>query len=70
MACLNMREKCQKTKNVWKEGRPTFSDVLQRFWENFEHPEGGKEAGEQFLALRQEKNTAVDYAVTFHTLVA
>ncbi|KAL0190182.1 hypothetical protein M9458_012880 [Cirrhinus mrigala] len=38
--------------------------------EVFEHPVDGKEAGEQLLQLRQGKNTAADFALTFRTLAA
>lgn len=34
----------------------------------FEHPEGGKDAGDQFLTLPQAKNTAAECALNFCTL--
>lgn len=34
----------------------------------FEHPEGGKDAGDQFLTLQQAKNTAAECALKFCTL--
>lgn len=52
---------------VWSDGRPTFTtydSFLQRFCEILEHPEGGKEAGEQLLVLCQGKSTAKEYALT------
>ncbi|KAL0192337.1 hypothetical protein M9458_010633, partial [Cirrhinus mrigala] len=58
---------------VWSEDRvvfPTFTDFLRNFREVFEHPADGKAAGEQLLRLRQGKNTAADYALTFRTLAA
>ncbi len=36
----------------------------------FEHTAGGKEAGEQLLTLRQGRDTAADYSLTFRTLAA
>lgn len=41
---------------------------LQRFREVFEHPEGGKNAGDQLLTLRQGRNTAAEFALTFRSL--
>ncbi|MGL5565866.1 MAG: DUF4939 domain-containing protein, partial [Plesiomonas sp.] len=58
---------------VWSEGRSTFHsyrEFLKRFREIFEHPEGGKEAGELLLELRQGKQTVAEYALTFCTLAA
>ncbi len=58
---------------VWSDVRavfPSFSSFLQRFREVFEHPAGGKEVGEQLLALRQGRSTAADYALSFRTLSA
>ncbi len=49
---------------------PSFTSFLQRFREVFEHPAGGKEVGEQLLALRQGRSTAADYALSFRTLSA
>lgn len=46
----------------------TFNDFMQRLKEMFEHPEGGKSAGEQLLVLRQGRNTAAEFALTFRTL--
>lgn len=36
----------------------------------FEHPTGGKEVGEQLLALRQGTSSVAEYALTFRTLAA
>ncbi|KAI2653667.1 Transposon Tf2-9 polyprotein [Labeo rohita] len=47
---------------------PTFDAFLQHFCEVFEHPAGGKSAGDQLLSLSQGKRTAADYALTFRTL--
>lgn len=58
---------------VWKNDHPMFTSLeefLQRFHEIFEHAEGGKEAGELLLALRQGKQTAAEYTLTFRTLAA
>ncbi len=56
------------------EGRqlsfPSFDCFLKRFREVFEHSAGGKEPGEQLLALRQGRSTALDYALSFRTLAA
>jgi len=49
---------------------PTFSAFLQNFKEVFNHPEGGKSAGDQLLSLSQGKNTAAEYALSFRTLAA
>ncbi len=49
---------------------PSFTRFLQRFREVFKHPAGGKEVGEQLLALRQRRSTAADYALSFRTLSA
>ncbi len=49
---------------------PSFTDFLRQFREVFEHTAGGKEAGEQQLALPQGKDTAADYSLTFRTLAA
>ncbi len=49
---------------------PSFTCFLQCFQEVFEHSAGRKEAGEQLLALRQGRNTATDYALSFRTLAA
>ncbi len=58
---------------VWSEDRPTFPSFrvfIQRFKEVFEHPAGGKEAGEQLLSLRQGGSSAADYALSFRTLAS
>ncbi len=58
---------------VWSDERavfPSFTHFLQRFREVFKHPAGGKLVGEQLLALRQGRSTAVDYALSFRTLSA
>ncbi len=58
---------------VWREDRPTFPSFrafIQRFKEVFEHPAGGREAGEQLLTLRQGRSSAADYALSFRTLAA
>lgn len=49
---------------------PSFTDFLRQFREVFKHTAGGKEAGEQLLMLRQGKDTAADYSLTFRTLAA
>lgn len=49
---------------------PTFTQFLQQFQDVFEHPAGGKGAGEQLLTLSQGHSTAADYALTFRTLAA
>ncbi len=36
----------------------------------FEHPAGGKEAGEQLLSLRQGRGSAADYTFSYRTLAA
>ncbi len=49
---------------VWSEDRPTFPSFrafIQRFKEVFEHPAGGKEAGEQLLSLRQGRGSALSH---------
>lgn len=51
---------------VWS----SLEEFLQRFRKIFEHAEGGKEAGELLLALRQGKQTAAEYALTFCTIAA
>ncbi len=59
---------------VTAEGRrlafPSFDYFLKIFHKVFEHSAGGKEPGEQLLALRQGRSTAVDYALSFRTLAA
>ncbi len=58
---------------VWSDERavfPSFTSFLQCFREVFEHPAGGKEVGEQLLALRQGRGTAADYALSFRALSA
>ncbi len=58
---------------VWDGGSmsfPPYNDFLRQFREVFELTAGGKEAGEQLLALRQGKDTASDYSLTFRTLAA
>ncbi len=49
---------------------PSFSAFILWFKEVFEHPTGGKEAGEQLLSLRQGRGSVADYALSFHTLAA
>ncbi|KAL0161744.1 hypothetical protein M9458_045469, partial [Cirrhinus mrigala] len=49
---------------------PTFGQFLHHFREVFEHPTGGKGAGEQLLELSQGRRTAADYALSFRTLAA
>ncbi|KAL0154077.1 hypothetical protein M9458_050536 [Cirrhinus mrigala] len=49
---------------------PTFGQFLPHFREVFEHPTGGKGAGEQLLELSQGRRTAADYALSFRTLAA
>ncbi|KAL0180477.1 hypothetical protein M9458_022883 [Cirrhinus mrigala] len=58
---------------VWDLNRPsfpTFKEFLRRFKEVFDYPEGGEGAGEQILTLRQGRNTAAEFALTFRTLAA
>lgn len=61
---------------VWREDGsafPTFDNFLQQFREVFEHPEGGKGAGDLLLTLcqgRSMRSTAAKYALTFRTLAA
>ncbi len=58
---------------VWSDDHsafPTFTAFIQRFKEVFEHPAGGKEAGEQLISLRQRGSSAADYALSFRTLAA
>ncbi|KAL0185425.1 hypothetical protein M9458_021122, partial [Cirrhinus mrigala] len=58
---------------VWDLNRPSFpsfKEFLRRFKEVFDYPEGGLGAGEQILMLRQGKNTAAEFALTFRTLAA
>ncbi|MGL5598257.1 MAG: hypothetical protein ACRDDA_09130, partial [Aeromonas sp.] len=58
---------------VWVNGQPSYASLdsfLQYFRQVFEHAEGGKEAGELLLALRQGKQTAAEYALTFRTQAA
>jgi len=58
---------------VWREDGsvfPTFSAFLRKFKEVFEHPAGGKSAGDQLLSLCQGKTTAAEYTLTFRTLAA
>lgn len=49
---------------------PTFAAFLQSFKEVFEHPEGGKSAGDQLLTLTQGRSTAAEFALQFRTLAA
>ncbi|MGL4600325.1 MAG: reverse transcriptase domain-containing protein, partial [Plesiomonas sp.] len=58
---------------VWNYGRSSFSsfsNFVQRFREVFEHPEGGRDASDQLLTLRQGRNTAAEFALSFRTLAA
>ncbi len=58
---------------VWEGGSmsfPSYTDFLRQFREVFEHTAGGKEAGKKLFALRQGKDTAADYSLTFRTLAA
>ncbi len=58
---------------VWEAASlsfPPLNEFLRQFREVFEHSASGKEAGEQLLALRQGKDTAADYSLTFRTLAA
>ncbi len=49
---------------------PPLNEFLRQFREVFEHSASGEEPGEQLLALRQGKDTAADYSLTFRTLAA
>lgn len=58
---------------IWNGDRSlftTYSAFLLRFREVFDHPAGGKEVGEQLIALRQGGRSAADYALSFRTLAA
>ncbi len=58
---------------VWEDGSlsfPPLNEFLCQFREVFEHSASGEEPGEQLLALRQGKDTAADYSLTFRTLAA
>ncbi len=58
---------------VWEGGSlsfPPLNEFLHQFREVFEHSASGEEPGEQLLALRQGKDTAADYSLTFRTLAA
>ncbi len=58
---------------VWRgdgSAFPSFDFFLQRFKEVFDHPAGGRGAGEQLLALSQGRTTAAEYALAFRTLAA
>ncbi len=58
---------------VWSDNHsafPTFTAFIQQFKEVFEHPAGGKEAGEQLISLRQRGGSAADYALSFCTVAA
>ncbi len=58
---------------VWEGGIlsfPPLNEFLRISSEVFEHSASGKEAGEELLALRQGKDTAADYSLTFRTLAA
>lgn len=49
---------------------PTFDYFLQNFREVFDHPTGGKSAGEHLLVLTQGEGTAAEFALAFRTLAA
>ncbi|KAL0158889.1 hypothetical protein M9458_046965 [Cirrhinus mrigala] len=49
---------------------PTFDYFLRNFREVFDHPTGGKSAGEQLLVLTQGEGTAAEFALAFRTLAA
>ncbi|KAL0154660.1 hypothetical protein M9458_048923, partial [Cirrhinus mrigala] len=58
---------------VWRTDTPvhtTFGDFLAHFRKVFEHPAGGRSAGEELLSLSQGRRTAADYALSFRTLAA
>ncbi len=58
---------------MWEGGSlsfPPLNEFLRQFREVFEHSVSGEDAGEQLLALRQDKDTAADYSLTFRTLAA
>ncbi len=58
---------------VWEGGSlsfPPLNKFLRQFREVFEHSVSGEDAGEQLLALRQGKDTAADYSLTFRTPAA
>ncbi len=49
---------------------PSFQVFLQSFEEVFDHPAGGRSAGEQLLMLNQGRGAAAEYALSFCTLTA
>ncbi len=60
---------------VWRgdgSAFPSFDFFLQRFKEVFDHPAGGRDAGEQLLGESQSqgRTTAAEYALAFRTLAA
>ncbi|KAL0195002.1 hypothetical protein M9458_008574, partial [Cirrhinus mrigala] len=58
---------------VWNLGQstyPSFATFLQSFKEVFQPSPESSEAGEQIVALKQGRRTAVDYALEFRTLAA
>ncbi|KAI2645887.1 Transposon Tf2-9 polyprotein [Labeo rohita] len=58
---------------IWRADAPTyttFEELLRHFREVFEHPAGGRSAGEELLNLLQGRRTAADYALSFRTLAA
>ncbi|XP_073802265.1 glycerol kinase isoform X9 [Danio rerio] len=58
---------------IWQPSTPTFAtfaSFLQKFRTVFEHPEGGRSAGEELLTIQQGNQTAADFALQFRTLAA
>ncbi|KAL0157403.1 hypothetical protein M9458_048649 [Cirrhinus mrigala] len=58
---------------VWRLDRPTFptfAAFLQQFKGVFQPSSESGEAGEEIMALRQDRRPAADYALTFRTLAA
>ncbi len=49
---------------------PSFKVFLQRIKEVFDHPAGGRSAGEQLLMLNHGRRAAAEYALSFRTLAA
>lgn len=58
---------------VWPDSTPifpSFNDFLKRFCTVFDHPEGGRNAGEELLCIQQGDRSAAEFALQFRTLAA
>ncbi len=58
---------------IWEGNRasfPSYNNFLRQFRKVFEHSAGGKELGEELLALHQDNSSAADYTLAFRTLAA